>query len=60
VTAAIGQGGLGQLMFSRGFQIDFRTPIVVGTVLVVVMAIAADLVLAGAQRLATPWLRRGR
>lgn len=60
VTAVIGQGGLGQLMFTRGFQIDFRTPVTVGTVLVVAFAIVADVSLLTVQRLATPWVRRGR
>ena len=58
VTATIGQGGLGQLMFTRGFQIDFRTPVTVATLLVVAFAVAADVSLLGLQRLATPWLRR--
>lgn len=60
VTATIGQGGLGQLMFTRGFQIDFRTPVTVATLLVVGFAIVADVSLLGLQRLATPWLRRQR
>lgn len=60
VTATIGQGGLGQLMFTRGFQIDFRTPVTVATLLVVAFAVAADVSLLGLQRLATPWLRKQR
>ena len=34
---------------------DFKTPLVVGLAGSVVLAVAADLLLAGAQRLATPW-----
>ena len=56
ITAYIGQGGLGQLMLD-GFQRDFRTPLTVGVVLSLVLAVIADLLLVGAQRLATPWAR---
>ena len=58
VTVVIGQGGLGQLMFTQGFQRDFRTPVTVALVLVVVMAVLADLGLLLLQRLATPWSRK--
>ena len=43
-----------------GFQRDFRTPLTVGIVLSLVLAVIADLLLVGAQRLATPWARAGR
>lgn len=56
VTALIGQGGLGQLILD-GLIRDFRTPLVVGTVLSVVLAVVADLLLAGVQRGLTPWAR---
>jgi osmoprotectant transport system permease protein len=56
VTALIGQGGLGQFMID-GFQRDFRTPLTVGVLLSVVLAVAADLILVGAQRLLSPWAR---
>jgi osmoprotectant transport system permease protein len=57
VTALIGQGGLGRFIVDgeqRGF---FRTPIVVGTVLSVALAVVADLLCLGVLRLATPWSR---
>ncbi|MEO1062991.1 MAG: ABC transporter permease [Actinomycetota bacterium] len=57
VTSLIGQENLGQLMIS-GFQRSFRTEIMVGVILVVAIAIVADLALSGLQRLATPWTRR--
>lgn len=57
VGALIGQGGLGYL-FIDGWQRQFYTPIVVGIVLVVAMALVADLVIIAAQRLLTPWARR--
>src|SRR6266853_3505145 len=56
VTALIGEGGLGSLIYD-GLLRDFKTPLVVGTVLSVALAFAADLSLAGAQRLITPWSR---
>lgn len=54
VTAVIGQGGLGQLILD-GLIRDFRTPLVVGSVLSVALAVVADAGLALAQRLLTPW-----
>ncbi|HEX6349662.1 MAG TPA: ABC transporter permease [Candidatus Dormibacteraeota bacterium] len=58
VTALLGEGGLGQLILSGLIQ-DFKTPLVVGAAGSVVLAVVADVLLAGAQRLATPW-RGGR
>jgi osmoprotectant transport system permease protein len=59
VTALIGQGGLGQFMID-GFQRDFRTPLMVGIILSVSLAVIADLLLVGAQRLVSPWARAER
>jgi osmoprotectant transport system permease protein len=56
VTALIGEGGLGSLIYD-GLLRDFKTPLVVGTVLSVALAVIADLSLAGAQRVITPWAR---
>ena len=56
VTGLIGQGGLGAFII-QGINFDFRTPGVVGSVLSVALAFAADAALAGAQRLLTPWAR---
>ncbi len=58
ITALIGQGGLGGLI-RDGLLRDFRTPLVVGTLLSVAMAVVVDVSLAGAQRVLTPWTRRG-
>lgn len=58
VTALIGQGGLGRL-FITGFTLHFPTPLIVGFVLSIVLAICVDLVLVAILRLLTPW-RRGR
>jgi osmoprotectant transport system permease protein len=57
VAALVGQGGLGTLMFD-GFNRDFQTPLTVGTVLVVVIAVIVDALLLVVQRLVTPWNRR--
>ncbi|HEX2024343.1 MAG TPA: ABC transporter permease [Acidimicrobiales bacterium] len=59
ITAVIGQGGLGQLIL-EGLIRDFRTPLVVGSVLSIALAVAADLGLAGVERLITPWARTRR
>jgi len=56
ITAVIGLGGLGQLIY-EGLIDDFRTPLLMGTVLSIVLALLADLTLAGLQRLAVPWAR---
>ncbi|MDQ6798597.1 MAG: ABC transporter permease [Actinomycetota bacterium] len=56
VTALIGQGGLGQLIL-EGLIRDFRTPLVIGTVLSVTLAVVADVSLIGLERLVTPWRR---
>jgi osmoprotectant transport system permease protein len=57
VTAVIGQDSLGQLILD-GLQRDFRTPLMVGLVLTVVLATLADLLLLALQWLLTPWARR--
>ncbi|MEU6074981.1 ABC transporter permease [Micromonospora sp. NPDC047074] len=58
VGVVIGRGGLGQLIFA-GFQNNFyKAQIMTGTLLCVLLALVLDLVLAGAGRLLTPWLRR--
>lgn len=56
VTALITYGGVGNLIL-LGLRQDFRTPLVVGSALSLLMAIAADLLLLGVQRLLTPWAR---
>lgn len=56
ITAVIGVGGLGALIY-QGLIEDFHTPLVVGVLLSVALALAADLVLALSQRLALPWAR---
>ena len=56
ITALIGLGGLGSLI-DEGQIENFHTPLVVGTVLTVALALVADFGIAGAQRFAIPWAR---
>lgn len=56
VGALMGIGGLGEL-FTRGFQLFYLPPIIVGIVLSVALAAIADTVIVLAQRAATPWAR---
>jgi len=57
VGVITGNGGLGQLIIG-GFNANFyRAEIVTGALGCVVLALVADLLLAGAQRLLTPWTR---
>jgi osmoprotectant transport system permease protein len=56
ITAVIGLGGLGQLIL-QGLVENFHTPLLVATILSILLALVADLVLAGSQRLALPWAR---
>ncbi|ART63816.1 ABC transporter permease [Kushneria marisflavi] len=56
VTALIGQGGLGQL-FITGFTLSFATPLIIGFVLSVALAVAVDLALVGILYCLTPWQR---
>jgi osmoprotectant transport system permease protein len=58
ITAIIGVGGLGELIYD-GLLRSFRTPLVVGSVLSVVIAVVADVGLAGLQRSVSRW-QRGR
>lgn len=57
VTALFGQANLGELIYD-GQQRSFRTTLVVGSVLALVLAVVADLALVVAQRVLTPWTRR--
>jgi len=56
VTALIGQGGLGYFIL-EGLQRFFSTPLIVGAVLSVALAVLADGALVLVQRWATPWAR---
>jgi osmoprotectant transport system permease protein len=58
VGAIIGVGGLGAL-FTRGLQLDFIEPIIVGIVLSVLLAAVCDTAIVLTQRWLTPWARVG-
>ncbi|MCW7946610.1 ABC transporter permease [Streptomyces hygroscopicus] len=59
VGAIVGFGGLGNLIYA-GMNTYFKAQVLTASVLCVVIAVAADLLLLGAQRLITPWTRAGR
>lgn len=57
ITALIGYGGYGAFI-NDGLNRRFPTPIVLGTVLSVALAIVIDVALVVLERLLTPWRRR--
>ena len=59
VGAVLGNGGLGNLIYS-GLRTQFQAEVLTATVLVVALAVVADLLLLGAQRAVTPWQRGAR
>ena len=56
VTALIGQGGLGSLIL-QGIQQFFSTPLIIGAVLSIALAVLLDGALVLVQRRVTPWTR---
>ena len=57
VGVLVGHGGLGQLIIG-GFNANFyRAEVVTGTLACVLLALVADVLLAGVERLLTPWAR---
>ncbi len=56
ITALIGQGGYGYFI-NDGLQRFFNTPLVVGAVLSVALAVALDVALVLIERVLTPWRR---
>jgi osmoprotectant transport system permease protein len=59
VTFIVDQGGLGRFI-QDGYQRDFHTPLVVGIVLSVALAVAADVLLVRAERAISPWRKTAR
>ncbi|WP_158892431.1 ABC transporter permease [Amycolatopsis anabasis] len=59
VGALIGTGGLG-VLFTDGFQREYFSPIVVGIVLTLLLALVVDLLLVLLRNVATPWERASR
>lgn len=57
LAAMIGQGALGEL-FSQGMQSDFYTPVIVGIVLILILALIFDGIILLIQRGALPWARK--
>ncbi|MEV7289348.1 ABC transporter permease [Streptomyces sp. NPDC093252] len=59
VGAIVGYGGLGNLIYA-GMNTFFKAQVLTASVLCVVIAVLADLLLLGTQRLLTPWTRTAR
>ena len=59
VAVLVASGGLGQL-FLRGYNSIFYTPLIVGLVLTVMLALLADSIILLIQRGALPWARGRR
>ena len=59
VAALVGADGLGDLI-NNGLDRDFPTPVVVGTVLSVALAVTFDLLFVLLERVATPWAGKRR
>lgn len=56
VGAVVGSGGLGNLIYD-GLPSNFRAEVLTASVICVLLALVADLILITIQRLATPWLK---
>lgn len=56
IAALLTQGGLGGLILD-GIDRRFPTPLMVGSLLAIALAVVADALLLGAQRLVSPWAR---
>jgi osmoprotectant transport system permease protein len=56
IAALIGRGGFGQFIL-MGLDQFFWTPLILGVVLSVALALFADLLLLGFQRVVTPWAK---
>ncbi|MGW1148768.1 ABC transporter permease [Streptomyces sp. NPDC002454] len=59
VGAIVGHGGLGTLILD-GLDTSFRAQVLTASLLCVLLAVAADLLLLGLGRLLTPWRRTAR
>ncbi|MCX5394752.1 ABC transporter permease [Streptomyces sp. NPDC006482] len=57
IGAIVGHGGLGNLIYA-GMNSYFKAQVLTASVLCVLIAVTADLLLLGAERLLTPWTRR--
>ena len=56
VGAILGHGGLGNLIYS-GLRTQFQAEVLTATVVVIALAVVADLLLLAVQRAVTPWQR---
>ena len=56
VTAVVTRGGMGHFILA-GYRIQFWTQVILGATLSVALAVAADALFLGAQRVLAPWYR---
>ncbi|MER8070588.1 ABC transporter permease [Streptomyces sp. NPDC094034] len=59
IGAIVGYGGLGNLIYA-GMNTFFKAQVLTASVLCVIIAVTADLLLLGLQRLLSPWARERR
>jgi osmoprotectant transport system permease protein len=59
ITGLVGEGGFGSFIFD-GIQRNFKTPIVIGVIGSVALAVALDVAFVVVERFLTPWARAGR
>jgi osmoprotectant transport system permease protein len=59
IAALLSQGGLGGLILD-GINRRFPTPLMIGSLLAIALAVLADLLLLGVQRAISPWTRSRR
>lgn len=60
ITTLIGQGGFGAIFFQLGFRRFNNTAMITGAALSVALALVADALLLGAQKVLAPWSRGKR
>ncbi|RZS32755.1 osmoprotectant transport system permease protein [Herbihabitans rhizosphaerae] len=58
VGALVGIGGLG-LLFTKGFEIDYLPPIIIGILLTLILALIVDLLIVLLRNMLTRWQRVG-
>jgi len=58
IGAIVGFGGLGNLIY-EGMDSFFKAEVLTASVICVLLAVLADVLLLGLQRLLTPWVRAG-
>jgi osmoprotectant transport system permease protein len=58
LASLVSQGGLGDLIITRGLDQDFPTCVIVGSVLAILLAVVADVIFIVVQKAVSPWTRK--